>query len=55
MELVIQGTAKEIAALVREIQERQDVAEYVMVRKPYSRRYSLVKADCVQESSREAK
>lgn len=42
MELIIKGSPQEIAALVFAAQERQS-KEYVLVRKPYQRRYSLVK------------
>lgn len=44
MKIVIEATSEEIAALIAQLQERQSGDEnYVAVREPYQRHYSLVK------------
>ena len=49
------GTAKEIAALVLELQGRRARDAVMLVRKPYQRTYSVVNLGSGRESSRDAK
>lgn len=54
MEFIIKGEPEEIAALVVAVQE-QRIGNYVRVRKPYQRCYSMVKVGEGHEGSLEDK
>lgn len=55
MEITIKGTAKEIAALAAEIQERHGSQKAALVRRPYERRYSIVNTGSGRDGSFDAK
>ncbi|MCI8652620.1 MAG: hypothetical protein HFF11_02845 [Angelakisella sp.] len=43
MTVIVKGNAKEVATLIREIQGRPGNEQLVMIRKPYTMDYSLVR------------
>ena len=43
MTIIVKGSAKEVATLVREMQGRPENEQLVMIRKPYTMDYSLVR------------
>ena len=55
MKMIIEADAKEIAALVRSLQERRIETKLDIVREPYQRHYSVVEVGVGQESSLEDK
>ena len=55
MKILIEGTPKEIAAFVLEIQERQSESGWIVTREPYQRHRTLVRTGSGQDSSFEDK
>ena len=54
MTVIVKGSAKEVATLVREVQGRPENEQLVMIRKPYSAEYSLVRVPKKEKTSQEA-
>lgn len=52
MKILIEGTPKEITALVQEIQERQDEETWISIRAPYQRHRTLVRTGTATSTNR---